>query len=386
MRRSPVKKIITLAALTCALGATDAQAALRVRQIAVGAQFVCALTVERDIKCWGDNAYGQLGLGNTADRGDDANEMGDALPFVDIASSNSTTAIEAGSTHVCAIFGKGVLKCWGGNARGQLGLGDQQNRGNNANEMGTYLPGVDVAPGLRVTQVAVGGQHSCAILDDGSVKCWGLNAFGELGAGNSFNRGDHAMEMGPYLSPLNLGTGRTAVRIEAGHDHTCVQLDNDSIKCWGWNDAGQLGLGDENARGDNGGEMGNNLPAVGVGAFVEPPSRLGAGGFHSCAIMGSILRCWGENTTGQLGLGDNQSRGDDGQEMGIWLPAIEVGVGRTPVQVEGGAYFTCTRFANERVKCWGANDQGQLGYGDALIRGLDPDDMGDNLPFIDLGS
>jgi alpha-tubulin suppressor-like RCC1 family protein len=114
-------------------------------------------------------------------------------------------------------------------------------------------------------------------------------------------------------------------------------------------------------------------------------SRIGAGSYHSCAIMGSILRCWGNNGSGQLGLGDNDSRGDDPAEMGIWLPAIQLGAGRTPVQVEGGQYFTCARFANERVKCWGANDHGQLGYGDQAIRGLDPDDMGDDLPFIDLG-
>ena len=193
-------------------------------------------------------------------------------------------------------------------------------------------------------------------------------------------------EMGNWLSAINLGSGRTAVRIDAGNDHTCALLDDDSVKCWGANDHGQLGLGDQNPRGDNGGEMGNALPAVATGVFLEPVSRIAAGSFHSCAIMGTILRCWGANDTGQLGLGDDESRGDDPQEMGLWLPAIAIGTGRTPVQVEGGWLFTCLRYANERVKCWGANDSGQLGYGNRDIVGLDPADMGNALPFIDLGS
>ena len=443
-----MKNLITCSALvfTAALFAPEAQAALRVRKIATGADFACALTVDRGIKCWGNNDQGQLGLGDTESRGDEPDEMGDLLPFVDIASANSTTAIEAGSTHVCAIFGKGVLKCWGGNSRGQLGLGDQQDRGNNPGEMGSYLPAVDVAPGHMVKEVALGGEHTCAllddgsvkcwghndqgqlglgdeidrgddagemgnalpfvdlgpgrtaaritaglnhtcaILDDGSVKCWGDNFAGQLGQGNTFDRGNSLYEMGSWLSAVNLGTGRTAVKIDAGQDHTCALLDDDSVKCWGQNNLGQLGLGDQNPRGDNSGEMGNALPTVGLGAYLEPASRIAAGSYHNCAIMGSILRCWGDNATGQLGLGDDESRGDDPQEMGIWLPAVAIGTGRTPVQVESGWLFTCLRYANERVKCWGANNYGALGYGNRDIVGREPADMGDALPFIDLGT
>jgi alpha-tubulin suppressor-like RCC1 family protein len=443
-----VKNYYAFAALVAAAAgfAPDAGAALKVRQIAAGGEFVCALTLAREIKCWGNNTVGQLGLGDTVKRGDDANEMGDSLPFVDIDSANTTTAIEAGSTHACAIFGEGELKCWGGNSRGQLGLGDMANRGNNSGEMGVDLPVVDVAPGLLVRQVALGGEHTCArlddgsvkcwghndqgqlglgdevdrgsgpgqmgtalpfvdlgpgrtarkitaglnhtcaILDDGSVKCWGDNFAGQLGQGYTFDRGNSQYEMGNWLSAINLGTGRTAVKIDAGNDHTCALLDDDSVKCWGANGDGELGLGDQNARGDNSGEMGNQLPAVLVGVTFVPVSKLSAGGFHNCAIMGSVLRCWGSNPTGQLGLGDNDSRGDDPLEMGLSLPAVEIGTGRTPVQVEAGLEFTCLRYANERVKCWGANSSGQLGYGNRDIVGLDPADMGDALPFIDLGS
>lgn len=443
-----MKTCFTFAAvfITSTIFVPDAHAVLKVRQIATGADFACALTVERAIKCWGNNDVGQLGLGDTEPRGDESGEMGDLLPFVDIDSASSATAIDAGSKHACAIFGKGVLKCWGANTRGQLGLGDQQDRGTQSGDMGANLPAVDVAPGHMVEQVALGAEHTCArlddgsvkcwghndvgqlglgdetdrgddsgemgnalpfvdlgpgrtarkitaglnhtcaILDDGSVKCWGHNFAGQLGQGNTFDRGNSGFEMGNWLSAINLGSGRTAVRIDAGNDHTCALLDDDSVKCWGANDHGQLGLGDQNPRGDNGGEMGNPLPAVATGVLLEPVSRIAAGSFHSCAIMGTILRCWGANDTGQLGLGDDESRGDDSREMGLWLPAVAIGTGRTPVQVEGGWLFTCLRFGNERVKCWGANDFGQLGYGNRDIVGLDPADMGNALPFIDLGS
>ena len=178
-----MKTCFTFAAIltTAVTFVPDAHAVLKVRQIATGADFACALTVERAIKCWGNNDVGQLGLGDTEPRGDESGEMGDLLPFVDIDSANSTTAIEAGSKHVCAIFGKGVLKCWGANSRGQLGLGDQQDRGTQPGDMGANLPAVDVAPGHMVEQVALGAEHTCARLDDGSVKCWGHNDFGQLG-------------------------------------------------------------------------------------------------------------------------------------------------------------------------------------------------------------
>jgi alpha-tubulin suppressor-like RCC1 family protein len=441
-----MKICIAIVPFVAALLAPDAQAALKVRQIATGADFACALSWERDIKCWGNNDLGQLGLGDTEPRGDESGEMGDALPFVDIAASGSITGIEAGSTHACAIFGKGVLKCWGGNSRGQLGLGDTRDRGKLSGDMGANLPAVEVAPGHMVEQVALGGEHTCArlddgsvkcwghndvgqlglgdeidrgdgggemgnslpfvdlgpgrtarkitaglnhtcaILDDGSVKCWGHNFTGQLGQGNTFDRGNSGFEMGNWLSAIELGTGRTAIKIDAGNDHTCALLDDDSVKCWGANDHGQLGLGDDDARGDHAVEMGNALPTVSTGLVLEPVSRVAAGSFHSCAIMGTILRCWGANDTGQLGLGDDESRGDEAQEMGLQLPAVAIGSGRTPVQVEGGWLFTCLRYANERVKCWGANDFGQLGYGNRDIVGRDAADMGDSLPFIDLGS
>jgi len=100
------------------------------------------------------------------------------------------------------------------------------------------------------------------MLDDGSVKCWGNNSVGPLGLGDTQQRGDGPGEMGATLPAVNLGPGKTALQLTAGLGHTCARLDDGSVKCWGRNFEGQLGLGDTQNRGDGPGEMGAALPAV----------------------------------------------------------------------------------------------------------------------------
>jgi alpha-tubulin suppressor-like RCC1 family protein len=113
-----------------------------------------------------------------------------------------------------------------------------------------------------VSQVYGGGLHTAVLFNDGTVKCWGYNNEGQLGYGNIEDLGDEAGEMGNNLPVVDLGIGRTAVQIAAGGNHTVALLDNGTIKCWGRNDRGQLGYGDTESRGDEAGEMGNILPAV----------------------------------------------------------------------------------------------------------------------------
>jgi alpha-tubulin suppressor-like RCC1 family protein len=121
--------------------------------------------------------------------------------------------------------------------------------------------------GRTATAIAAGKYHNCAILDNSSIKCWGSNNAGQLGLGDTVNRGADpggGDQMGDNLPSVDLGTGRTARGITAGDNQTCAILDDASIKCWGSNTAGQLGLGDTNNRGDNSGEMGDILPVIGL--------------------------------------------------------------------------------------------------------------------------
>ncbi|AKT40390.1 uncharacterized protein CMC5_045430 [Chondromyces crocatus] len=100
------------------------------------------------------------------------------------------------------------------------------------------------------------------LLHDGRVKCWGYNDYGQLGLGDMEWRGDRPGEMGDSLPAVNLGTGKTAVALMAGGSHTCASLNDGTVKCWGSNDHDQLGLGDTDARGTSASHMGDNLPTV----------------------------------------------------------------------------------------------------------------------------
>ena len=354
------------------------------RSITAGDEDTCAIIVGGVVKCWGKNAVGRLGLGDTANRGDGPNEMGDNLPAVDLGTGRTATAISAGRAHNCVILDGGSVKCWGANTSGQLGLGDTANRGVNAAEMGDNLPAVDLGTGRTATAITAGIEHTCALLDNGSVKCWGLNTSGQLGLGDNVARGDGPGEMGDNLPTVNLGTGRTATAISAGEHRTCALLDNATVKCWGLNLNGQLGLGDTANRGDGPNEMGDNLPTVNLGTG-RTATAISAGGVHTCARLDNAsVKCWGYND-GQLGLGDTANRGDGPNEMGDNLPAVDLGTGRTATAINVGDLHTCALLDNATIKCWGANDSGELGLGDTPYRGDGPSEMGDALPAVDLG-
>ena len=99
-----------------------------------------------------------------------------------------------------------------------------------------------------------------------------------------------------------------------------------------------------------------------------------------------MLKCWGQGQGGALGLGDTITRGDDPGEMGDNLPTIELGTGRSVAFSVVGNSSACALLDNGRVKCWGASTLGELGLGDVVTRGDTPGEMGDNLPAVDLGS
>ncbi len=201
------------------------------------------------MKCWGDNDHGQLGLGDTVARGDGPAEMGDDLPAIALGTGRSATAVTSGFAFNCALLDTGAVRCWGRNGSGQLGLGDTASRGDGPGEMGDSLPTVSLGTG-RTASGCRPAFSTCALLDDGTVKCWGDNDFGQLGLGDTADRGDGPGEMGNSLPTVSLGTGRTALSISAGAVHSCAVLDNGTVKCWGFNTFGTLGLGDTADRGD----------------------------------------------------------------------------------------------------------------------------------------
>ncbi|MEO1057235.1 MAG: hypothetical protein AAFY28_10015 [Actinomycetota bacterium] len=354
--------------------------------LAAGNEHTCTLSAQGQVFCWGNNLVGQLGYGDTADRGNLAADMGNNLPPVDLGTGRTATALAAGNDHTCALLDDRTVKCWGFNIAGQLGYGDTADRGDDPNEMGDDLPAVDLGTGRWARALAVGSTHSCAILDDYSAKCWGSGGFGRLGQSNFATIGDDPNEMGANLMPIDLGAGRSVVALTAGEAHNCAILDNSELKCWGRNAVGQLGLGDTNDRGDGANEMGDSLPAVSLGDG-RTATAVSAGQIHTCALLDNAeVKCWGQGTEGQLGYGNNWNRGDNANEMGFNLPNVPLGTDVTVVAIATGYRHSCARLADGGLKCWGENSRGQLGQSDTSDRGDNALEMQDFLLPIMLGA
>jgi alpha-tubulin suppressor-like RCC1 family protein len=245
--------------------------------------------------------------------------MGDNLTTVDLGTGGKAKAIAAGYQHTCAILDNESVKCWGLNDEGQLGLNADDSRGDEPDEMGDNLPAIDLrSTGRTAASITTGAKHTCVMDDNASIKCWGYGYYGQLGKGEqkSLNR--------PPQNVLELGSGRNAKAIVAGNFHNCVMLDNSSIKCWGLNDSGQLGQGDTNNRGDGFGDNPNNLPSIDLGSG-KTARAISAGDRHTCAILDNAsIKCWGSNISGELGIGNTENRGDNSSKMGDNLPVISL--------------------------------------------------------------
>jgi alpha-tubulin suppressor-like RCC1 family protein len=357
-----------------------------VQWIAAGGFHTCALLDKNELKCWGFNFYGQLGLGDTFDRGNLQGQMGDSLHVVDLGAMRSAVSIGA-SEHTCAVLDDKSLKCWGDNNIGQLGQGDHLDRGDDPGEMGDNLAPISLGDGRSAVSVAAAYDHTCAILDGGDVKCWGANSGifpGELGLGDNVTRGNLPNQMGNRLPVLYFGLGHNATAIAAGQYHTCVILEDSQVKCWGRNESGELGYGDKEDRGAKPTDMGDNLPEIDLGKDRRAVS-ICAGSQHTCALLDHAqVKCWGKNDQGQLGQGDTSNRGDDAGEMGDNLPVIDLAAPVTSIAC--GVDFNCALLEGGRVKCWGHNRNGTLGLGDTTNRGDAMGQMGVNLPYVLLGN
>ena len=361
----------------------DLGSGAKVKQLAAGDYTTCALLESNQIKCWGQGNRGQLGNEKSVNIGDSSGEMGDNLVPVDLGTEEEVLKIEGGFYHYCALFKSGKMKCWGYNYYGQLGLEDKLSRGSLTGEMGEDLPFVNLGDG-KVKDMSLGSYSTCALFEEGIVKCWGDNYYGQLGLENSLEVGSQANSMGESLRAIDFGKNAGPVKsLSAGSSHFCALFESGKVKCWGAGDRGQLGLGNGNYYGNTSGTMGDNLPYVDLGD--EKIKSLHSGSFHNCVFFESgSIKCWGEGYYGQLGNGNRNYIGDEKVEMGENLPEVDLGESKI-IDFRSNSYASCALLESEKMKCWGWNGGGELGIGDNLERGNEPNQMGLNLPYVDLG-
>jgi alpha-tubulin suppressor-like RCC1 family protein len=343
----------------------------------------CAIVSSGALKCWGWNNHGELGLDDTITRGALAGQMGDALKFVNLGVGRSALQISANSAHTCALLDDHGVKCWGVNFDGELGYDDTLPRGGAAGDMAKLAP---LALGKSVLAVYAGSSRSCAILIDGSLKCWGKNEQGQLGYGDTLSRGSASGDMAA-LPTVSLGVGRTVKQLVMGQQFNCALLDDQSVKCWGRGHEGQLASGSPNAIGDQPGEMGDALQKVKLGARLAV--ALTAGKNHACALLDDgKVKCWGSAENGQLGNDDATQWsyvGDNPNELGDNLKPVALGAGHTATAIAAGEQSTCVVLEDRTsVKCWGNGFDGELGNGNTGIIGDQPGEMGDALPVVPL--
>jgi len=329
-----------------------------VRKVVAARAATCALLVDGRIRCWGLNIDGLVGNPEAIDIliGDEEHDVIEA----DVMLGGTAKDLAAGGEHACAILAGGGLRCWGSNLDGQLGYPFELFVGlfNSPADVG------DVSVGGAVKQVAAGSLHTCALLESGDVRCWGSNSHGQLG--------HPEVDVNPFDPPSSVDPvdlGGKATQIVAGSDHSCAVLGDTDVVCWGRGAHGLLGNG---ATVDVGKEK---TPAeAGVVTMLagdDVIDRLYAGGEHTCALLvGGRVRCWGHGWSGQLGYGDYKDVGDKNES----IPGF-VDTGGVVRELALSFSATCALLERGRVRCWGRNSEGTLGLNSTPWLGDGPDEM-----------
>lgn len=332
-----------------------------VTSLSAGTVHTCAVRDDGSVICWGFGGDGRLGYANTRSIGDD--EPPADAGAVDIGAGRTATAVAAGRAHSCALLDGGDVRCWGFNFDGRLGLGGNASVGDpwvatavGDDESPASRAPVDLGPGRSATAITAGEAHTCALLDDGTVRCWGTADHGQLGYGDTVDVGDD--ESPADVGPVDIGPGRTATAIAAGDFHTCVVLDDGDVRCWGLGGSGRLGNGAAAAIGDD--ETPASAPTVDLGAG-RTAKAISAGDSHTCALLDDgSMRCWGYGRNGQLGYASTASVGVTTTPAA--LGPIDLGPGRTAVTIAAGGEHTCARLDDASVRCWGRGLYGEVGH------------------------
>lgn len=334
-------------------------------QITAGGAKTCAVLGDQHLRCWGRNDHGRLGFAlPEAYYGDD--EPANAVPLIDLG--QPITAVSPQTSTACVQLADGQMRCWGGGTIGALGipwtgwLGDDE----------TLLDGAAIdfagsrADASAPVDFAAGGSHACALFEDGTMKCWGWGKDGATGYGTPEALGDQPGELPAELPAVDVGAKVQA--ISAGARNTCAILEGGALKCWGHPGLGKLGLGVDEVIGDDETPAAIEPIVLAGGPVVQVE---GQGRFLCARHEEGSVSCWGEAGP-WLGYGkiiDEIGPGLGDDEHPASLGVVELGA--KAVEIAVGSAFACARLEGGGVKCWGASNKGQLGYGNTDFVGYE---------------
>ncbi|MDF1795138.1 MAG: hypothetical protein P1U63_01240 [Coxiellaceae bacterium] len=289
-------------------------------KIASGYEHSCVLLDSGSVKCFGHNHHGQLGNGTTTDS---------KIPETPTGLSNNIIDISSGRHSTCTLSKTGTVKCWGENAHGQLGDGTTIER---------HVPTAVIGLGSNVKSLHAGGEHTCALLTDGRITCWGENRDGQLG--NNSTTSSYT----PVLVQNIGGQFPKAITLSAGGAHSCALLATGAVKCWGLNHAGQIG--------DN--TLFNRTIPTAVIGLSSGVTKITSGIFHSCAIQNGKAKCWGQNRDGEIGIAQTSDI--------VAVPTNVRLLSSNVTDIQAHDRHTCA-IDSGVTKCWGDNVYGQIGIG-----------------------
>jgi alpha-tubulin suppressor-like RCC1 family protein len=366
----------------------------------------CVITGTENAFCFGNNLNGSLGIGISGGSYPPLNTTLKAwapTKQINFGSGARVKDINIGGSHTCAIIDypalsrSGEATCWGSGAYGKLGKGNTQNF-TSPELLGGSIAPIDFGPGVKVKQISAGESHTCALLSTNEVKCFGINISGVLGTGTATSSviGDGPGEMGANLQRVAFNTASLPVHLSAGAGHNCVAFANGEARCWGSNFYGQLGQVMLGGYGSTPGtyqtgDVGSmaNLNAIPVG-FAVSKIYTGRNG-RTCAVNsdGSSVKCFGKQSADADSsmtassfaglLGGRYCRNQNNMDVVLCGPTIPTfgigglagdlgkiapinfGSGEKVRELAVGRSFTCAILASNAVKCFGHDNQGQLG-------------------------
>jgi alpha-tubulin suppressor-like RCC1 family protein len=304
-------------------------------QVSAGGQHSCAVTDADNLLCWGDNSQAQRGYTLDDPKDSHPTTYSDGIgPDASVYLSNFSRVLDgakqvaAGGAHTCALLLDGSVKCWGRSAEGQVdGHSDQ------------LTVATPVSVGISAaTQIDAGALHSCAVVPAG-VMCWGSGKYGQAG------REQTESALAPDLVPNTQG----AVEVACGVRHTCARLNTLEVMCWGEliDDSGAAYV----------------TPIATLVSGLSGARSISAGAGHSCALSADFSAvCWGNNDSGQLGDGTTQASATPVTVLGLESGAGQVAAGGG--ELDGRLVgHSCAIDKSSQVACWGRDAEGQLGVG-----------------------